>query len=70
MGVHARQRRGDLLQVDGPIPIRESRARGGALAQRLLVAFEVILKVDEIRDRPAIVRSGLRAAGWRGGIGL
>ena len=61
---------GDVIQVDSSIPVSECHARGGALAQLLFVAFEVILEVDQVRDRPAVIRSGLAATGWRGGIEL
>ena len=74
MGVRALHDRGDAVQIDLAVPVDECLAGRGAIPQLLLVLVEVILEVDQIRDRPAVLGSGLRRAfiglGRGGGVGI
>jgi hypothetical protein len=69
MGVRAFYGGRDAVQVDLAVAVDQRLADGGPFPQLLLVLIEVILEVDQVRDRPAVLQSRLRGAaiGFRAG---
>ena len=61
------ERRRDPLQVEPAVALGQGAAGRGTLVQGRLIGAEIVLKVDEVRDRPAV---GFRLGGVVGGGGV